>query len=356
VASHRDEVISVGNITADYAVTPARLYTLLRRLIKAGRPAMVWGPPGVGKTDVSRLVSDSMGMVYRGVHTLLTDPVDLRGIPQIDEQGRTRWAPPIFLPHNEKSATGDEAKYLLVLEELPAAPPMVQTAFYSLVLEGKLGEYELPDGASIIACGNRQKDGGAFHKMSNALASRFVHIDVKADVGDWLEWAMENDIAPEVMFFIQFRPELLHVYNPPIAEGTFPCPRTWSFVSDILKVQDESDGDDDLPLFRGTIGEAAGVEFSGFLQIWKELPHPQTIIDSPLTAPMPTGSALLAICGSLCRIADEFNFDSIVSYAMRPDMRAEVGEFLVGACVRHNKALQHTRSYITWAASTGGQR
>ena len=93
--------------------------------------------------------------------------MDLRGIPWRDGADRTRWAPPAFLPPSD-----DTGRWLINLEELPSAVPMVQAALYQLVLDRKVGEYELPEGASLIACGNRETDRGVVHRMPTPLASR----------------------------------------------------------------------------------------------------------------------------------------------------------------------------------------
>ena len=103
-------------------------------------------------------------------------------------------------------------------------------------------------------------------------------------------------------------------------------------------------------LFRGTIGEAAAVEFAAFLKVWRELPHPRAVINDPENADIPqNASALMALCGSLYRLASDINFDSIVTYATR--LRREVGEFLVGSCVRRDPALQRSPAFIRWAAA-----
>ena len=102
--------------------------------------------------------------------------------------------------------------------------------------------------------------------------------------------------------------------------------------------------------YKGTVGEGAAIEFTAFLRFWRELPHPQTVIDDPQNAPLPeNASALLALCGSLYRLADDTNFESIGTYARR--IRPEVGEFLIGSCVRRDPELQYTRTYINWAAT-----
>ena len=65
---------------------------------------------------------------------------------------------------------------------------------------GKVGEYELPEGASLIACGNRESDRVVVHRMPTPLASRFVHLEIKVDAQDWLARGAANGIGPEVLF------------------------------------------------------------------------------------------------------------------------------------------------------------
>ncbi|MCY4557665.1 MAG: MoxR family ATPase [Chloroflexi bacterium] len=332
-------------ISADYTLRPSELAATLKVLVEARQPVMVWGAPGCGKSEVAQQVAAEGGRTYYDVRALLLDPVDLRGIPWRDDDNRTRWAPPDFLPPTDSTAL-----YLVNLEELPSGVPMVQAALFQLVRDRKCGEYQLPDGASLMACGNRDGDRGVTHRMPTPLASRFVHLEIKVDVPDWCAWAAGHGIAPEVLFYIQMRPEMLHEFDPQSREAAFACPRTWEFVSNVVNQRGSLDPAAERALFRGAVGEAAAVEFSAFLKVWRELPHPKAVIDDPENAAVPeNASALIALCGSLYRMADDVNLGSIVSYAMR--LRREVGEFLVGSCVRRESALQHTDAFIRWAAA-----
>ena len=139
-------------ITADYSLKPSELAATLAVLVEARQPAMLWGPPGCAKSMVAQQVAAGAARTYVDVRALLLDRVDLMGIPWRDSAGRTRWAPPSFLPPSD-----DRGLWLINLEELPSAVPMVQAALYQLALDRKCGEYELPEGASLIACGNREK-------------------------------------------------------------------------------------------------------------------------------------------------------------------------------------------------------
>ena len=211
-----------ATISADYTLRPSELAATLALLVEARQPAMVWGPPGSAKSMIAQQVAADGGREYVDVRALLLDPVDLRGIPWRDAADRTRWAPPVFLP-----PTDDTGLWLINLEELPSCVPMVQAALYQLALERKVGEYELPEGASLIACGNREGDRGVVHRMPTPLASRFVHLEIRVDAEDWLVWGAANGIAPEVLFFVQLEPTLLHQFDPQSKEKAFPCPRTW---------------------------------------------------------------------------------------------------------------------------------
>ena len=198
-------------ISADYALRPSELAVTLALLVEARQPTLVWGPPGTAKSMIAQQVAADAGRQYVDVRTLLLDPVDLRGIPWRDSADRTRWAPPALLP-----PTDDPGRWLINLEELPSAVPMVQAALYQLVLDRKVGEYELPEGASLIACGNRESDRGIVHRMPTPLASRFVHLEIKVDAQDWCAWGAANGIVPEVLFFVQLRPDPVAPFQPAV--------------------------------------------------------------------------------------------------------------------------------------------
>ena len=332
-------------VSADYSLRPSELAETLALLVEARQPTILWGAPGCAKSALAQQVAAGAGRHYLDVRALLLDPVDLRGIPWRDADGRTRWAPPAFLP-----PAGDPGRWLVNLEELPSAVPMVQAALYQLVLDRKVGEYELPAGASLIACGNRESDRGVVHRMPTPLASRFVHLEIRVDADDWLAWGAAAGIAPEVLFYIQMRPDLLHSFDPQAKEKAFCCPRTWEIVSNVVNERGNLDPTVERAVFRGTVGEAAAVEFSAFLKVWRELPHPRAVLDDPENAIVPDNtSALIALCGSLYRMADDITLVSIVTYAQR--LRREVGEFLVGSCIRRDPDLQRSPAFIRWAAA-----
>ena len=225
----------------------------LRVLVAARRPVFVWGSPGVGKSSVVRQLAEALKVRLQDVRALLLDPVDLRGLPFLGSDGRSKWATPEFLPQDGAG--------ILFLDELNSAPAMVQASCYQLVLDRKLGEYTLPEGWAIIAAGNRDSDRGATTRMPTPLRNRFVHLEFEVDMQDWSEWAIQAGIRPEVIAFLRFRPELISAFDR--EAQAFPSPRSWEFVSHIL----DSFGSQPNPtieheVIAGAVGTGAATELS----------------------------------------------------------------------------------------------
>ena len=153
-------------------MTPSQIVSALNSLLSIRQPVFIWGAPGVGKSQIVAQVAQARGLALRDIRAVLLDPVDLRGLPRITEQGLSVWCPPAFLP-----TPSDPQEGIIFLDELNAAPPLVQAACYQLILDRAIGEYRLPDGWSIVAAGNREKDKAVSYRMPSALANRLVHLE-----------------------------------------------------------------------------------------------------------------------------------------------------------------------------------
>ena len=311
------------------------ILTSLHTLIRVRRPVFLWGGPGIGKSAIVHQLAKDLKLNLQDLRALLLDPVDLRGLPYLND-GRTMWATPDFLP---KDGEG-----ILFLDELNAAPPMVQASCYQLVLDRKLGDYTLPDGWKIVAAGNRESDRGVVTRMPTPLRNRFVHLNFEVDMQDWCEWAINAGVRPEVIAFLRFRPGVLSVFDRD--QNAFPSPRSWEFVSKIL----EANGEISLEyeLIAGAIGEAAATEFTGFLKTFRELPNVDAILLNPLTEPVPSDpAAQYAVASALAYRASDTNFDQIYDYLRR--LPAEFNVLCVSDATRRNPDVKHTAGYTRWA-------
>lgn len=255
---------------------PSRLHTVLESLLSQRWPAFIWGAPGIGKSSIVRAIAAARSLPVVDLRASLLDPTDLRGIPSI-ENGRAVWCPPAFLP------TAQDQPGVLFLDEINAAPPLVQASLYQLVLDRRVGEYELPLGWWIVAAGNRAQDRAVTFRMSSALANRFVHLELQPDVEDWRDWAIAQRLEPLVVSFIGLRPQLLS--EEPADTAAYPTPRSWEMASDVIKsFGDHAACADVLP---GIVGTGAAVEFAAYVKQSLNEKEMRAIASDPLHAPLP---------------------------------------------------------------------
>lgn len=208
-------------------VTPSRLPELLLA-VAVVRPVFVWGQPGIGKSSLVEEFARSLGMDCVSLMGTQLAAEDLIGVPELVDTsaGRaSRFAPPTVLARQEP--------FVLFLDELNSASHDVQKAFYSLILDQRIGELVLPKGSVVIGAGNRSQDNAITRPLPTALVNRMVHVHLEASTKDWLAWAGPAGIHPMVLDYIRQRPDHL-VAAPPKTEEPFSTPRSWHMLSDGL--------------------------------------------------------------------------------------------------------------------------
>ena len=249
----------------------------IRKAVNVRRPVFLWGPPGIGKSDLVKQIGEDAGREVIDVRLALWEPTDIKGIPYYNSDlGTMTWAPPAELP------TDPDSKAIIFLDELNSAPPAVQAAAYQLILNRKVGTYKLPDGVDLVAAGNREGDRGVTYRMPAPLANRFVHLEMKVDFDDWQDWATLNKIHPEVVGYVGFAKQDLYDFDPKSPSKAFATPRSWSFVSDLLS--DESLDEETLfTLVAGAVGEGLAAKFKTHRKFVGKMPQPADILSGKVT-------------------------------------------------------------------------
>ncbi|TVQ87185.1 MAG: AAA family ATPase [Chromatiaceae bacterium] len=250
---------------------PAQLLRVLEReFISAAEghhtPVMLWGPPGVGKSQMVAHIAARHQVPVIDIRLSQMEPSDLRGIPfRVGEL--VQWAVPGMLPDAERHGSAG----VLFLDEITSAPPAVSAAAYQLILDRRLGEYQVPEHWAIFAAGNRQGDRGVTYSMPAPLANRFSHFEVETNLDDWVAWAYGSGIDERIIAFLRFRPELLFDFDPAHNPVAFPSPRSWEFAHRALQKFQNEPG-----LLQGTlqacVGPAAGVELTAFVNSLEQMP------------------------------------------------------------------------------------
>ena len=235
-------------------------------------PVMLWGPPGVGKSQMVAQVAEKNNVEVIDIRLSQMEPSDLRGIPFRDKD-TVEWAIPAMLPDMKRHGS----RGILFLDEITSAAPSVSAAAYQLILDRSLGQYRVPDGWAIFAAGNRQGDRGVTYSMPAPLANRFSHFEVDINLDDWVSWAYRNRIDERIIAFLRFRPDLLFDFDPAHNPVAFPSPRSWEFAHRAL--QKFSERPDLLTgALQACVGPAAGVELNAFISNLDQMPDLEAIV------------------------------------------------------------------------------
>ena len=294
-------------------ITLKQLPKYAKSHFKRKRPFMIWSGPGIGKSDTIAAITETYpNSLLVDIRLPLWEPTDIKGIPYYNaNENAMVWAHPIELPSRELAAQYDTI--VLFLDELNGAAPSVQMAAYQLILNRKVGTYELPDNVVVCAAGNRDGDKGVTFRMPKPLANRLLHYEIRVDFESWFDWAVNTNQHPDVVGFLAQNKQDLFKFDPNSADRSFQTPRSWSFVSEIAYDADEFNFSpvEATDMFAAAVGEGTAIKFVAHRKISGSLPSPEDILAGRVkNLKTEEVSALYSLAMSLC-YEMKIRYDSI---------------------------------------------
>jgi len=330
--------------------------------VKTMPSVMLWGPPGVGKSQAVRQIAKEIEgntgkrVAVTDVRLLLFNPIDLRGIPTANaDKTLAIWLRPKIFDMD----SSDEVVNILFLDEITAAPQSVQAAAYQITLDRVVGEHKLPENCIVIAAGNRLTDKSVAFRMPKALANRLMHIEVSSSFASWKEWAIRSGINEKVIGFLSFRQDRLMGFDPGSEDLAFATPRSWEMVSNLLNSVDD-DIDNMYSMIAGLVGTGMAVEFQTWSRVYQRLPNIEDIFDGK-EADIPTSpDALYALISSMTVYAREHKDDLLrvsnsIAYALRlpPDFSVVLMQDYMAIDRQYRDTLLTIPDFARWLSKRG---
>ena len=292
-------------VSENRTVTSEEARIALQQCFKTKRPVFLWGPPGIGKSELVANMAEEMQGHMIDLRLGQMEPTDIRGIPFYNKEANVMdWAPPIELPTEELAS--QYPVIVLFLDEMNSAAPSVQSAAYQLILNRRVGKYKLPDNVVMVAAGNREGDKGVTYKMPSPLANRFVHLEMRPDFDAWQRWAVQNNIHKDVVGYVSFAKQDLFDFDPKSSSRAFATPRSWTFVSQLLESDLPTNIETDL--VAGTVGDGTAVKFMAHRKVAGQMPNPRDILDGKVKElKVKEISAMYSLTVSMCYELKDLN-------------------------------------------------
>jgi len=321
-------------------------------ILAAGLVPYIAGSPGIGKSDIIRGIAKQFRLKVIDLRLSQCDPTDLCGFPT-HNGSRMGYAPPEHFPLQGLDTPPDGYDgWLLFLDEFPSAPLAVQAAAYKLVLDRQVGSHHLHKNVAIVCAGNKVTDGAIVNRMSTAMQSRLIHLELDVDARLWIEWATGNGIDHRIVSYIEGRPEHLHNFDPNHNDTTFSCPRTWEFASKLIKDREVSLGM--LDILIGTLSAGIAHEFNAYLSYCSSLPSINDIKRDPTGITVPDDPALLyAVSHMVASYIDEASADILMKYVKR--LPLEFGTTSIRATLKRKKELLQVPAIRDWAHAVASE-
>lgn len=324
-------------------MTPKKLKERLVKYVQKGFPVLIKGAPGVGKSDIVMQVAEEIAYELILTHPVVSDPTDFKGQPCVVE-GKNGEKKAEFLPFGDlREMLETKVPTLVFIDDLGQAPAAVQAACMQLLLARRINGHKISKHVVFVAATNRRQDRAGVTGILEPVKSRFYNIyEMTADKDDWIEWALAHEMPPEIIGFVNFRPNLLNTEEATADIINHPCPRTLAHAGEIIKM-----GLDSVEDLAGAVGSGCAAELAGFLRVCSQLPDIDTILKDPLHAMVPNDpAAQYAVVSALVGRITKDNANKVLQYANR--LPADFSMLLVRDAIRKDKTVQNTKAFIQW--------
>lgn len=331
-------------MTNMFKLTPKQTKKAIMECLEVGLVPFVRSSPGLGKSSINAEIAKLGNLEMIDLRLSQLTPEDFMGLPMRNAEGtKAQFMPFGMFPLKGDPLPPGKDGWLLNLDEFNSGAKMVQAASYKLVLDRMVGQEHLHENVYIVCAGNLESDRAIVNQLSTAMQSRLIHIEMTADLGDWMEYAIKKGIDHRITGFLEFMPGKLHEFRPDHNDVTFACPRTWEFASRLVKGKKTSEVSQ--ALLAGTLSAGVATELMTFMEEFDKLPSYAEIVKDPLGLPqIYDTSTAYAVVSMLQDKVVEADFVPVAAYVKR--LQPEFQTVFFRGCVARNPSIRRTRNFV----------
>ena len=286
------------------------------------------GEPGIGKSSLLENIAEGLGFDHAYIDVPNLDLGDI-AMPVIDHDTKTtRYYP------NARFKLHERKPMVIMLDEYTKGADPVKNMLHPMFEKAnpRLGDIPLDKNTVVFLTGNLSTDGVGDSLKAHSL-NRLVSVTIsKPDAEQWIEWAINKGIEPEVIAWVNRFPHVLasytdggqndnpYIYNPKKPQTAFVSPRSLETASNIVRTRKENDTDSVIAALTGAIGESGARDMQAYIEFSDQLPTWEATIASPKTTKVPTspGACAIVVFGAIARM-DKASITPFMEYLERFD-------------------------------------
>lgn len=353
----------VSNKLDAVTLTPNEGTKLIVGMYKTGtfhRTPLFRGSPGCGKTSAVRQAAKDLDKIYPGFKYIEINPTmpadEVGGIPDLiraeGQATRTDYALPAWFPTAEDNP---DWRGIICLDDALQGDRMMQQTLANLILARNLRGHALPEGAMIVATGNRVEDKAGVTRTLTHFADRMCWINIAAEPTAWIDdFAIPKGIDEKIIGYIQLDKSKLDMFDPNVEKC--PTSRTWEAVSGHLKYLDtlNAPGMESMrnkfaqAVLGGELGIGEATRFWAFCGLFGRLPDIDDLLKDPANSKIDFElDVQYALVVAIANRMDANNFGAALEYIDRigPDLTT----LAIRLGTKNKPELRGSPAWTKWA-------
>jgi energy-coupling factor transporter ATP-binding protein EcfA2 len=301
------------------------------------RTILIQGHMGTGKSSLLKTLAAELPNHTPCYFDCTTKDLGDISIPKLATLSDDVGSDYVSYATNEELGVHLNKPIILMVDEYGKANPAVKNSMLRLMLERKIGAYELHPDSVVFATTNLGAEGVGDLLPPHARNRMTVITARKPDHMEWIEWGINNGVDHTLLGWCKDNPHLFYgfedvknpddnpyIYHPKQQRAAFVTPRSLEAASDWLKVRDSFDDQTLVGLLMGTIGDRGAMDLMAFVKLADQLPSMESIKQDPKNAKVPdSASAICMVVYRTLASLDKDWVDAWMDYMVRLDKEAQ---------------------------------
>lgn len=325
--------------------------------------------PGVGKSEISRLVADQMGRKFFDVRAGNCLPSDMR-LPTVNkEQKIAEYFGNTELPFISNPDIKEDTRVLMVWDELLDGSLAMQRVLKQAMNDNCIGNLHFPENTLHVAIANGMDHGCMSERLPLSNVNRLAFYNVSPDLSTFQEWLSDIGLYPELEAFLQSNNDVPYDVEVSKHDGAsnFASFRTLEELgklinTDLIKIENDQRYLEPISSDRllkaklnAILGYKVAMKAIEFLEIYESVGSIQNLLDDPTGCELPSSmTKKWIIACKLAGIADKGNIDDVMKVAKRLSGSSAGKGFLTTYVAKsifsQKSSLQEHPALVEWCA------